>query len=112
MPRKHTAEFKFEIVRQLQAKEKRLVQVCREHDLDPAMVRGWVLRVEKHGTGAFPQSTTAVVSVDCGAARTLAVAEARIGELERLVGQLALENEFLKKALRRANSPLTSGRRS
>jgi hypothetical protein len=36
------------------------------------------------------------------AALTLAAAEARIADLERLVGQLTLENDFLKKALRRA----------
>ena len=112
MPRKHTAEFKFEIVRQLQSGEQRLVQVCRAHDLDPAMVRGWVLRVEKHGTGAFPQSATGALGSDAAAGRTLAAAEARIGELERLVGQPALENEFLKKALRRASSPGSSERRS
>ena len=115
MPRKHTAEFKFEIVRQLQSGEKRLAQVCREHDLDPAMVRGWVLRVEKHGTGAFPQSATLATTAtgpDLATGRTLAAAEARIGELERLVGQLALENEFLKKALRRASSLRSSERRS
>ncbi len=115
MPRKHTAEFKFEMDRQLQAGEKRLAQVCREHDLDPAMVRGWVLRVEKYGSGAFPQSATLATTAagpDPATGRTLAAAEARIGELERLVGQLALENEFLKKALRRVNSPQISERRS
>jgi len=112
MARKHTAEFKFEIVRQLQTGEKRLVQVCCEHDLDPAMVRGWVVRVEKHGPAAFPQSATAATSLERAGGRTLAAAEARIGELERLVGQLALENEFLKKGLRRASSLRPSEPRS
>jgi transposase-like protein len=104
MARQHAAEFKFEVVRQLQAGEKRLAQLCREHDLDPAMVRDWKARVERHGTQAFPRSTVGETAADPQAGRTLAAAETRIGELERLVGQLALENEFLKKALRQASS--------
>lgn len=109
--RQHTAEFKFEVVRQLQAGEKRLSQVCREHDLDPAMVKGWVARVEKLGAQAFPLSA-APAATDGVSSRSLAAAEARIGELERLVGQLALENDFLKKALRRAGCPPPKGTRS
>jgi class 3 adenylate cyclase len=35
-----TAAFKFEIVRQLQTGERRLAQLCREHELDATMVRG------------------------------------------------------------------------
>lgn len=103
MPRKFSAEFKFEVVRQLQSGEKRLSQVCREHDLDAKMVRDWRSRVEKYGPQAFPRSTS---ESDAGATPSgnVAALEARIGDLERLVGQLALENDFLKKALRRANS--------
>jgi transposase len=104
MRRQHTGAFKFEIVRQLQTGERRLAQLCREHELDPAMVRGWCARVEKHGTQAFPGSPAGDASVgeSVCTALTLAAAEARIAELERLVGRLALENDFLKKALRKA----------
>jgi putative transposase len=108
MARKFTAGFKFEIVRQLQSGEKRLAQVCREHDLDPGMVRDWRARVEKRGTEAFPRSF-GEPGPPGGVAATLAEAEARIGDLERLVGQLSLENDFLKKALRRAHSPARNG---
>lgn len=110
MPRKFTAAFKFEVVRQVTTGEKRLAQVCREHDLDPTTVRDWRTQVERKGTAAFPNShgEEAVLPAAAGAL-TLAVAEARIGELERLVGQLALENDFLKKALRRVNSPASKG---
>lgn len=104
MARQHSAAFKFEVVRQLQSAEKRLAQLCREHDLDPAMVRDWKARVERHGTQAFPRSTAGTEATAPHAGRTLAAAETRIGELERLVGQLALENEFLKKALKQASS--------
>ena len=111
MSRKYSAAFKFEVVRQLQSGEKRLAQLCREHDLDPTMVRDWRLRVEKRGTDAFPRSSggEAPFAAVPPAVTTLAAAEARIGELERLLGQLALENDFLKKALRRASSATTKG---
>ena len=110
MPRKFTAAFKFEVVRQLTTGEKRLSQLCREHDLDPTTVRDWRNRVERKGTDAFPNSLPdeAVLPSATGTL-TLAVAEARIGELERLVGQLTLENDFLKKALRRASSSERKG---
>jgi transposase len=102
--RKYTAAFKFEVVQQLQSGEKRLAQICREHDLDPGMVRDWRTQVEKRGTDAFPRSLGEAPPSLTASLTTLAAAEARIGELERLVGQLALENDFLKKALRRASS--------
>jgi transposase len=103
MRRQHSAEFKFEIVRRLQSGERRLGQLCREHNLDPAMVRGWRARVERYGTQAFPGPglVSSVPTELAPAALTLAAAEARIAELERLVGQLTLENNFLKKALRK-----------
>ena len=112
MSRKYDAAFKFEVVRQLQSGEKRLAQLCREHDLDPSMVRQWRERVEKRGADAFPRSFGEKPLPPTGSPTTLAAAEARIGELERLIGQLALENDFLKKALRRASSLAPKGSRS
>jgi transposase len=109
MPRKYSAAFKFEVVRQLQSGERRLAQICREHDLDPTMVRNWRTTVEKRGAEAFPRSEGEAPAPSPASGLTLAAAEARIGELERLVGQLALENDFLKKAWRRASSRPAKG---
>lgn len=108
MSRKFSAEFKFEVIRQLKAGEKRLVQLCREHDLDPSLVLDWKARVEKRGEQAFPHSVGDEHS-DGLAACEIATAQARIGELERLAGQQALEIELLKKVLRAAGSPLPRG---
>jgi transposase len=112
MRRQHTAAFKFEIVRQLQTGERRLAQLCREHDLDPPLVRGWRTRVEKHGTQAFPCSSASppLPGDPPRPALTLAAAEARIADLERLVGQLTLENDFLKKAWRTVASRCANGK--
>jgi transposase len=105
VPRKHSAEFKFEVVRQLEAGEKSLAAVCREFELDPSLVIGWRHRVRELGAQAFPGSPPGNGLVPPpGTPTTMGAAEARIAELERLVGQLALENQFLKKALQRASS--------
>lgn len=105
MPRKHTAAFKFEVVRQLESGEKSLASLCREYELDPSLVIGWKHRVRELGSQAFPGSPPGNGTVlPPGNPTTIGAAEARIAELERLVGQLALENQFLKKALQRASS--------
>lgn len=108
MPRRFSAEFKFEVVRQIETNEKRILQLCREHDLDPTMVRGWRQAVKKRGEQAFPRSI-ADENTEQVAASELASAQARIGELERLAGKQALEVEFLKKVLRKAGCPLPRG---
>lgn len=111
MRRQHPAAFKFEIVRQLQCGERRLAQLCREHELDASMVRGWCTRVTQHGTQAFPGSPGGRgLPTDSPSTLTLAAAEARIADLERLVGQLSLENDFLKKAWRKAGCLSANGK--
>lgn len=108
--RQHTAEFKFEVVRQVEAGEKSLAAICREYELDPSLVIGWRHRVRERGAQAFPRSSPGLgLTIPPGAPTTLGAAEARIAELERLVGQLTLENQFLKKALQRASSAERSG---
>ncbi len=104
-PRQHTAAFKFEVVRQVEAGEKSLAAICREYELDPSLVIGWRHRVRELGLQAFPGSPPGNgVLLPSGDPTTIGAAEARIAELERLVGQLTLENQFLKKALQRASS--------
>lgn len=100
--RRHTEEFKREVVRQLQSGEKRLAQVCREHQLDPGLVRDWRKRVAAQGDAAFARN---------GEGDERRVAEKRIADLERLVGQLTLEREFLKKACRSAGLAWPKGAR-
>ena len=97
--RHHSEEFKREIVRQLEAGEKRISQLCREHHLDPGMVREWKRKVEAHGERAFRDPE----------ASELAQALKRIAELEGLVGRITLEKEFLKKACKSAGCPLPKG---
>ncbi len=87
--RPHSREFKLSIVRQLASGEKRPAQVCREHSLAASMVARWRQEYDLRGDAAFaPAEPTATEGL-----------EAKVAELERFCGQLALENAVLKKAL-------------
>ena len=97
--RVHSREFKLSIVRQLASGEKRPAQICREHNLAPSVVSRWRSEYDQRGEEAFgPVSAPEAPSF-----------EAKIAELERFCGQLALENALLKKAL--GKLPLNSDMR-
>jgi transposase len=87
--RVHSREFKLTVVRQLASGEKRPAQVCREHNLAESVLSRWRKEYEQRGEEAFlPPPSSQAPSL-----------EAKIAELERFCGQLALENSLLKKAL-------------
>jgi transposase len=97
--RVHSREFKLTVVRQLASGEKRPAQICREHNLASSVVSRWRNEYEQRGEEAFvPPASSEPPS-----------AEAKIAELERFCGQLALENALLKKAL--GKLPLNSDMR-
>ena len=92
--RPHSRELKLLIVRQLASGEKRPAQVCREHNLAASMVARWRQEYDARGEAAFaPLEPTPTESL-----------EAKVAELERFCGQLAMENTVLKKALRQLPS--------
>lgn len=87
--RTFTREFKFEVAGQVERGERRPAQVCREHGLAHSVLARWRHEYVERGEAAF-------------APRQLDGEEAlrqRIAELERFCGQLALENQALKKGL-------------
>jgi transposase len=87
--RAHTRDFKLMVAREIMRGERRPAQVCREHGLNQSMVIRWRHEVEARGDAAFLPMV----------AREDQTQELRIAELERLCGQLALENAALKKGL-------------
>jgi transposase len=93
--RNHTREFKLECCRQVATGEKRPAQICREHNLSESVLLRWRKEYEARGEAAFTQRQPS-------GEETL---EARIVELERFCGQLSLENQILKKSLKRMHSP-------
>lgn len=88
--RSFSREFKLQVTRQLAAGEKRLAQVCREHDLCPTLVRRWREQYAQDGENAWLQQQPGHVAVD---------AQTRITALEAALGRAHLENEFLRQAL-------------
>jgi transposase len=92
--RMHSREFKLDVVRQVSTGQKRPAQVCREYGIAESVLSRWRKEYQERGEAAF-QTTQ-------GAGPT--TQEQRIAELEQFCGQLALENQILKKTLQRLES--------
>ena len=96
-------EFKLQIVRQLANGEKRLSQVCREHDLGQTLVRNWREQYARDGENAFQ-----TVAWGSHIARD---PELRIAELEAALGRAHLEIELLRRAVEKGGSVRGNGGR-
>ncbi len=95
MRRKYTKEFKLQCCREIATGQKRPAQICREHNLAESVLLRWRREYEARGEAAFAQRQPSSGEE---------ALEARIAELERFCGKLALENEILKKGLSRYHS--------
>jgi len=84
--RRHTREFKTSIIRELES-GKNLAQLSRENNIHPTMISRWRLEYRRNPDSAFSGNGNTYKE------------SAKNHELERLVGKLYAENEFLKKAL-------------
>ncbi len=86
--RRFTREFKLQVVREIEA-GKPTAQAAREYQIHPTLILRWRQEHLRYAEQAF-----------MGNGR-LHKDEARIAELERMIGQLTMENALLKKALLR-----------
>lgn len=91
--RSYPVEFKRQVAQEFLAGET-LHGLAKRHEINRNLVRIWVAKYE---AGSFDS--------DVVAAEMVQTQEARIAALERLVGKLVLENEFLKGASRDAPRP-------
>jgi transposase-like protein len=91
--RSYPIEFKRQVAQEYLAGET-LHGLAKRHEINRNLVRIWVAKYE---AGSFDS--------DVVAADIVQIQEARIAALERLVGKLALESEFLKGASRDAPRP-------
>jgi transposase-like protein len=89
-----TVEFKRKMVGEIERKEKTIAQACREHQLADSQVHKW-----RKLFGSGEASDKADGSEGKGAAGEIAALQRKVAELERLCGQMALENSYLKNAL-------------
>ena len=82
-------EFKLRVIREIDA-GKTQAQICREHHLNHNVVSRWCREHRQHKERAFP-----------GKAWASQTDEARMANLERMVGRLTMENDLLKKVLQK-----------
>lgn len=82
--RNFSKEEKLAVVQELQS-GKSVAEVCRGHEITNSMAYRWQREHEENPIHAFNGKGKAITT------------EARNAELERTVGRLYLENEFLKK---------------
>ena len=85
--RKFTRDFKISIISELDS-GKKLAELSRENEIHPSLICNWKREFSKDPKNAF------------GGNGNTYKTEAKIADLERLVGQLYAENKFLKKALK------------
>ena len=94
--RRFSKAFKIKVV-QAYLDGKSIGEIIREFDIHQNLVYKWTQEYQANPTGAFRGTN------DDDTAQTN---EQRIAELERTLGRMTLENEFLKKALSHAKNIL------
>lgn len=77
-------------------------ELSRQFEIHPNVIYNWSREYRLDPEKAFSSSTHQSDTPDA--------AERRIAELERMLGRLSLENDFLKKALSNAKDILSKGK--
>lgn len=95
--RQFNQEFKLQVVHELEA-GKSLAHASREHQVHPNLLRKWRQQYQSYGSQAFAGHGHRYTE------------EAKVAELERLIGQLTIENAFLKKVLARLEAKQVGAR--
>jgi transposase len=88
--RSFSVEFKRQIVEELLSGESGPAQICRRHNIQSSLLYHWK---RQYSRGKFNNEPTEEAAL-----------KDRIEQMERLVGRLTLENEFLKKGLQNSLS--------
>jgi transposase-like protein len=88
--RSFSQEFKRHAVEELLSGESRPAQLCRRYNISSSLLYHWK---RQYSRGKFNNEPTEEAAL-----------KDRIEKLERLVGRLTLENEFLKKGLQNSVS--------
>ena len=96
--RSFSIEFKRQVVEELLTGEGRPAQLCRRYNISSSVLYYWK---RQYSRGKFNNEPTEEAAL-----------KDRIEKLERLVGKLTLENEFLKKGLQSSLSQSQRNRKS
>ena len=95
--RQCTTESERQVLREVEF-GKSLAHGARVHALDPNLIRKWQTQYAEYGQQAFAGNGRAYSD------------EAKIAELERLIGQLTIENAFLKRLLAHLEAKHAAGK--
>ncbi len=93
--RQFSPEFKAQVVLEVVSGAKSAAEICREHQLKPDLFSKWKAQFLREAPTIFAR------------ADEIDPAQARIAELERVVGRLTLELEVGKKAWPRLRSTMS-----
>jgi transposase len=86
--RQFTRDFKLQVLHEIGA-GKSIAQASREYQIQPSLICRWQKQYRQYQEQAFAGNGNPYKY------------EARVAELERMIGQLTMENALLKKALQR-----------
>jgi len=86
--RRFSIEFKRQVIEELLSGESRPAQLCRRYKISSSLLYHWN---EQYSRGKFNNEPTEEAAL-----------KDRVEKLERLLGKLTLENEFLKKGLEKS----------
>ena len=94
--RQFSREFKIQVIREIESGTP-IAQVARQHQIHESLIHKWRQQYQRDPENAF------------GGPGRAASQEAKVAELERTLGKLYLENQFLKKTLQRLEIRLQQG---
>ncbi len=86
--RRFSKEFKLQVLREIEAGTS-VAQAARTHQLHPNLITKWRKQSARYADQAFAGNGHRYTE------------EAKVAERERLIGQLTVENAFVKKVLSR-----------
>ena len=86
--RKFTPEFKFKVVLEALSERSTIQELGRKYEIHPAQITTWKSQFLKNGEGVFDRPVKDAKTE----------AQEKEEQLLRTIGQLKVENDFLKKA--------------
>jgi transposase len=95
--KQYSREFKIQVIREIESGTP-VAQVARQNEIHESLIHKWKKQYSADPQNAFSGPGRASTN------------EAKIAELERSIGKLYLENEFLKKTLDHFEMALQRGR--
>ncbi len=84
--KEYSREFKIQVIREIESGTP-VAQIARQHEIHESLIHKWKRQYSSDAQNAF------------SGPRRASTQDAKIAELERSIGKLYLENEFLKKTV-------------